>query len=73
MKRMSGFSGISRNRVIPKKIFHLLIEKDLDLVTVLQKASRNWDGGYAMAGMVGHGDAFVIRGPRGNKTGLLLY
>jgi amidophosphoribosyltransferase len=48
-----------------KKDISPLIEKDLDLVTVLQKASRNWDGGYAMAGMVGHGDAFVIRDPAG--------
>jgi amidophosphoribosyltransferase len=42
-----------------------LIEKNLDLGTVLRKASRNWDGGYAMAGMVGHGDAFVMRDPAG--------
>jgi len=32
---------------------------------MLKKASRNWDGGYAMAGMVGHGDAFVMRDPAG--------
>jgi amidophosphoribosyltransferase len=51
--------GYSKKEISP------LIEKDLDLVTVLQKASRNWDGGYAMAGMVGHGDAFVIRDPAG--------
>ena len=42
-----------------------LIEKNIDLGTVLRKASRNWDGGYVMAGMVGHGDAFVMRDPAG--------
>ena len=42
-----------------------LIEKNIDLATVLRKASRNWDGGYVMAGMVGHGDAFVMRDPAG--------
>jgi len=42
-----------------------LIEKNIDLATVLRKASRNWDGGYVMAGMVGHGDAFVMRDPSG--------
>jgi amidophosphoribosyltransferase len=48
-----------------KKDISPLIEKNLDLATVLTKASRNWDGGYAMAGMVGHGDAFVMRDPAG--------
>jgi amidophosphoribosyltransferase len=48
-----------------KKDISPLIEQNLDLVTVLSKASRNWDGGYVMAGMVGHGDAFVMRDPAG--------
>ena len=51
--------GYSKREISP------LIEKNLDLVTILTKASRNWDGGYAMAGMVGHGDAFVMRDPAG--------
>jgi amidophosphoribosyltransferase len=48
-----------------KKDISPLIEKNLDLTSILRKASRNWDGGYAMAGMVGHGDAFVMRDPAG--------
>ena len=36
-----------------------------DLQKVLQRSSKNWDGGYAMAGLVGHGDAFVFRDPSG--------
>ena len=32
---------------------------------ILQKSSDNWDGGYAMAGLLGHGDAFVLRDPAG--------
>jgi len=48
-----------------KKDISPLIEKNLDLVTILSKASRNWDGGYVMAGMVGHGDGFVMRDPAG--------
>ena len=51
--------GYSKKDITP------LIEKNLDLGTVLKKASRNWDGGYTMAGMVGHGDAFVMRDPAG--------
>jgi amidophosphoribosyltransferase len=42
-----------------------LIAKQLDVQRVLSRASREWDGGYAMAGMFGHGDAFVVRDPNG--------
>ena len=48
-----------------KKEISPLIEKNLDVTSILRKASRNWDGGYTMAGMVGHGDAFVMRDPAG--------
>ncbi len=41
------------------------IEENLKLKKVLKRSSRNWDGGYAMAGLVGHGDAFVLRDPNG--------
>jgi amidophosphoribosyltransferase len=51
--------GFSKKEISP------LIESNLDLATILSKASRNWDGGYVMAGMVGHGDAFVMRDPAG--------
>jgi amidophosphoribosyltransferase len=42
-----------------------LIAGSLDVQMILSKASQNWDGGYAMAGMFGHGDAFVLRDPNG--------
>ncbi|MEN9334635.1 MAG: hypothetical protein RLY35_1815 [Bacteroidota bacterium] len=42
-----------------------LIAKHLDVQRVLSRASREWDGGYAMVGMFGHGDAFVVRDPNG--------
>jgi amidophosphoribosyltransferase len=41
------------------------IARKLNLSKVLQRASKDWDGGYAMAGMLGHGDAFVLRDPAG--------
>lgn len=41
------------------------IEEQIDLVSVLKKASSDWDGGYTIAGMLGHGDAFVFRDPWG--------
>ena len=42
-----------------------VIESELDLQRVLSRACKDFDGGYAMAGMVGHGDAFVARDPNG--------
>ncbi|HQB76848.1 Amidophosphoribosyltransferase [anaerobic digester metagenome] len=42
-----------------------LIANNLSIRKVLQESSRDFDGGYAMAGMVGHGDAFVYRDPWG--------
>lgn len=41
------------------------IINSLDLTNILKKASEDWDGGYAMAGLLGHGDAFVLRDPSG--------
>ncbi|NVK51966.1 MAG: amidophosphoribosyltransferase [Flavobacteriaceae bacterium] len=48
-----------------KKDASPFIEEHLDLQNVLKRSSKNWDGGYAMAGLVGHGDAFVFRDPSG--------
>lgn len=42
-----------------------LIASKLDVQKILQKAAIDWDGGYAMAGMIGQGDAFVLRDPSG--------
>jgi len=43
----------------------LHIEKDLDIQNILERATKDFDGGYAMAGLIGHGDAFVVRDPWG--------
>jgi len=42
-----------------------IIAERLNVSKILRKAAKNWDGGYAMAGMLGHGDAFVLRDPSG--------
>jgi len=42
-----------------------LIAERLNVAKILKKAAKNWDGGYAMAGLLGHGDAFVLRDPSG--------
>ncbi len=47
-----------------KKITELIVE-NLDIQNILKNSSVDWDGGYAMAGILGHGDAFVFRDPNG--------
>jgi amidophosphoribosyltransferase len=41
------------------------IAKDLNVAKVLKEASKKWDGGYVIGGIMGHGDAFVLRDPNG--------
>jgi amidophosphoribosyltransferase len=43
----------------------MLIADHIDVQRLLQRACRKFDGGYVMAGMIGHGDAFVLRDPSG--------
>ncbi len=42
-----------------------IIGERLNIQRILERASRNFDGGYAMAGLLGHGDSFVLRDPAG--------
>ena len=45
------------------------ISQELDLVRILSKASKGWDGGYVFAGVLGNGDAFACRDPAGIRPG----
>ncbi len=51
--------GFSKREISP------IIEKEIDVAAILRSAAKRWDGGYVMAGMLGHGDAFVLRDPAG--------
>jgi len=42
-----------------------LIAKNLDVPKILRRSAKTWDGGYTIAGIFGHGDAFVMRDPAG--------
>jgi len=42
-----------------------LIGNQLNVNRILQKSAKTWDGGYTIAGIFGHGDAFVLRDPAG--------
>ena len=50
-----------------------LIETNLDIQKILERSSKDWDGGYAVAGLVGHGDAFVMRDPWGIRPAYYYY
>ena len=51
-----GFS----NKEISEKI-----AENIDIQKILEISSKNWDGGYVVSGLIGHGDAFVMRDPNG--------
>jgi amidophosphoribosyltransferase len=50
---------------LENKQIYAKIADELDVEKILKRASADWDGGYAMAGLFGHGDAFVLRDPSG--------
>jgi amidophosphoribosyltransferase len=52
-------NGLSKREASP------IIAEKLDIKKILKRASKGWDGGYAMAGLFGHGDGFVFRDPAG--------
>jgi len=64
MYRKQGYS---------KKEISPLIAENIDIQKILIQASQNWDGGYVIAGMLGHGDAFVLRDPHGIRPAYYYY
>ncbi|MGB0978091.1 MAG: amidophosphoribosyltransferase [Croceimicrobium sp.] len=51
--------GLTKADISPR------IAQEIDIPKILRKSAKRWDGGYAMAGLFGHGDAFVLRDPNG--------
>lgn len=62
--KQQGFSNIEINK---------FIESEIDVTRILTRSSRKFDGGYVMAGMIGHGDAFVLRDPAGIRPAFYYY
>lgn len=54
--KKEGYSKVEASPIIAEK---------LNVAEILKESSKKWDGGYAMAGLIGHGDAFVLRDPAG--------
>ncbi|MFW6020264.1 MAG: amidophosphoribosyltransferase [Bacteroidales bacterium] len=48
-----------------KKEISGLIARDLDVLKLISRSAKYWDGGYTITGMIGHGDSFVMRDPSG--------
>ncbi len=62
-----------KDKGFPNKEISPLIEENLNVANVLSRASKRWDGGYVIAGMIGHGDGFVFRDPWGIRPGFYYY
>lgn len=54
-----------KNEGFTKQEASAIISERLNIAKILKRASKQWDGGYAMAGMIGHGDSYVFRDPAG--------
>ena len=59
------YEKIKKEFGVTKKEASPMIEERINIKKILKKSAKNWDGGYAMAGLLGHGDAFVLRDPSG--------
>ncbi len=72
MEKVGHFLDEENQRIFDKhkhqysneQITHV-IENELDVARILRRSCRDFDGGYAMAGMIGNGSAFVVRDPIG--------
>lgn len=59
------YDKFGKDRKVKGEDLNDLIEKNLDIHFMLNKASENWDGGYTIGGIIGCGDGFVYRDPSG--------
>ncbi|HTX88066.1 MAG TPA: hypothetical protein VMC08_03685, partial [Bacteroidales bacterium] len=50
-----------RDKGYPKREISSHIARNLNIQRIFRNAAKTWDGGYVIAGLLGHGDAFVIR------------
>jgi amidophosphoribosyltransferase len=50
-----------------------LIQKNIDIQKILYRSAKRWDGGYVIGGIIGHGDAFVLRDPCGIRPAYYFY
>ena len=51
------------------EITGLISDKSIDVAKILSKSAKDFDGGYCLVGMIGNGDAFILRDPNGIRPG----
>ncbi len=59
------FDKFGKDKKVKGDELNELIEKNLDIHFMLNKASEKWDGGFTIGGLIGCGDGFVYRDPWG--------
>ena len=81
MEKIGHFLDMENQKVYKKfkekgyaknEITNLIVE-NMKVHRILRNAAEDWDGGYAMVGMMGHGDAFVLRDPSGIRPAFYYY
>lgn len=72
MEKIGHFLDEENQRLFDKNKLHYsneqithVIENELDVARILRRSCRDFDGGYAMAGIIGNGSSFVVRDPSG--------
>jgi amidophosphoribosyltransferase len=66
------YDHVEKNNMNGQQVSHL-IEERLDIPFLLKRASGIWDGGYALCGLIGCGDAFALRDPWGIRSAFYYY
>ena len=66
------YDHLEKNNMNGQQVSHL-IEERLDIPFLLKRASGIWDGGYALCGLIGCGDAFALRDPWGIRSAFYYY
>jgi amidophosphoribosyltransferase len=56
---------IYKEKNLPNDEISKKIQEEMNIASILYESTKKWDGGYAMIGIIGHGDAFVMRDPNG--------
>lgn len=61
------YDHVDKSNLNGQEVSHIIEEK-LDIPFLLKRATKNWDGGYALCGLIGCGDAFALRDPWGIRS-----
>ena len=58
---------LDKEQMNGQEVSHQIAER-LDIPSLLKRSSEIWDGGYAICGLIGCGDAFALRDPWGIRS-----